>query len=195
MKTFILIGLLLSCTAEAKFFCETTRTGIEIQSCGYGQGADENRAREKAFDAARSEFNKICESSADCKMREVIVMPSRSECEKTETGIECTRAITFILQKQIREKPITSGEKFDSFVYEESSKPKIGKGMSKSDLLTNYGKPDSVREEFGVQVFQYHGELCEQKSNSTLVSCTVKLEDGVVVGWVRVDNQYTKDLQ
>lgn len=147
------------CTEEA-----SQRTGSLIRACGIGQGADENEARLKAFDAAKTEFGKVCEASDDCKGHQVSVEPARTACEKTPAGVKCYRLIVFtigeaggspaqtmpgVVVHSIDGVPVTSSpdkaETFAPFTYGQIAKlPKIRKGMTKAALLKAVGAPVRV---------------------------------------------------
>jgi hypothetical protein len=74
------------------------RSGDVIRSCGVGYGSDENAARRDAFDNARIEFGALCDTSDDCRGREVSVTPERTSCEPTaDGGYKCYRLLVFTL--------------------------------------------------------------------------------------------------
>jgi hypothetical protein len=99
MKLLILI-LFISINAHAadEWFCTEEsgrRIGSVIQACGVGESAiDEGRAREKALEQALIEFHSICNISADCKGKDIIVEPKRLTCVVGKRGrIKCYRLI------------------------------------------------------------------------------------------------------
>jgi hypothetical protein len=172
--------------------------GPEVETCGIAVASDENAARVAAFEAAKAEFTKIYEMDDAFRGHAINVLPRRTECAQQEDGrFKCLRAVNFLLQHEMREKPIVSNDKFDTFVYEDTlAQPKLAKGMKKAEMLRLFGKPDSIRNVVGTLSFDYHGELCAIKSRSTLVSCTVFVSDGEVSGWDdHVDPAYTEDLK
>lgn len=66
-----------------------------ILACGIGLALTESDAREKALAKAMEEFQSICKVSDNCAGHEVNVVPKRTECQATETGFMCYRAVEF----------------------------------------------------------------------------------------------------
>ena len=76
------------------------REGTTLWSCGIGDGVDEGQAREHALSAAFREFHMICDNSADCAGRSVVVNPQRTSCTHDARGFwTCTRLLVSTLVK------------------------------------------------------------------------------------------------
>lgn len=71
------------------------RRGNSILSCGIGTAPDEATARIRAFNSAKDEFIQVCSASDDCKGREIIAKPQRTECELGFEGYKCYRLVVF----------------------------------------------------------------------------------------------------
>lgn len=77
--------------------------GKILSSCGYGTGPDENTAKTVAFENAKIEFKKVCSKETSCSNRVVNIDPQRSDCKKTEDGVECRRLFYFHITSEYRE--------------------------------------------------------------------------------------------
>lgn len=98
----IILGLFFSVNASAidSWLCleeSSQREGNTIRSCGIGSGKDENAARLDALDNAKEEFNRICDSSSDCKNHEVRAIPQRTTCERDSGQYRCYRLIVYAI--------------------------------------------------------------------------------------------------
>ena len=147
------------------------RRGNSVLSCGVGFGNDENQARLSAFDNSKTEFNRVCNSSTDCKGHEITTEPKRTSCEQEGTKYKCYRLIVYIIgtakaasggtnhssSLSARDKP----ETFAPFVYESiKNKPKVHKGMSKKEVLAAFGAPETAENGmFGFEM-RYRGKMC-----------------------------------
>lgn len=76
------------CTSESG-----KRNGNVMWACGVGEGTNEPFARERALKNAFEEYRLICEESADCANRPVIVEPKRLTCREEGRLWKCYRLI------------------------------------------------------------------------------------------------------
>jgi len=215
MKTLILLYLLFInfltsptwglghewlCTEEA-----SQRKGNSIYSCGVGEGEDENSARSKAFDNAKSEFLKICDSSDDCTGRTVSVHPQRTACEKLER-YRCYRLIVFVVGEKIKNaypssvtSAITSPDNqdhFHPFTYSSTSHlPKIKYGMTKPEVFKAFGVPREIVTNRDTQIAKFKGTMCVGEKVHGLNTCWVQFLNETVKSYGSFDPIYTEDLK
>lgn len=157
--------------AEENWLCveaSSTRDGNVIQSCGIGRGPDENSARLRAFDNAKIEFDKVCESSDDCKGHEVTVKPERTSCSKAGQDFKCYRLIVFTISEREKVVPKREGQpyQFNSTNKNVDNRyPKVKVGMKKGELLKLFGPPMSIKSSFikgrTIPFYMYIGEMCD----------------------------------
>lgn len=86
--------------AAENWLCTTESSqarGNQVFSCGIGYGRDEDAARTKAFESAKSEFNRLCEISSNCRGRTVSVDPKRTTCDGENGKYKCYRLIVFTI--------------------------------------------------------------------------------------------------
>ena len=206
MKIFFVFGLLLlaggSAQAKDSWTCteaSSIRTGNAIHSCGVATNADEAAARAAAFANAKMEFDSICSASSDCRGHQVNLEPARTTCEPTDGGIQCRRMVLFHIQEEMEELPILPGEPDDLDDLEDledltpdsipeavkPAKPRIEKGMKKSEVLAAFGKPEQVVDATmqgdgggNRLIFSYrgHDDFCDVPN----FACSVYLKDGEV---------------
>ena len=87
-----------------------------VLACGVATADSEGEAREKALKRARTEFELICETSADCAGRETLVEPLRNSCETLANGrVKCYRGLRYTIldsskrnQRAAPVKPVTA---------------------------------------------------------------------------------------
>ena len=210
-------GIQSPANATTQWLCKeesSQRRGNEIVSCGIGFGSDESSARLNAFDSAKSEFNRVCESSADCKSHEITTAPQRTTCEEkdsTKTGFKCYRLVVFTIgnavptPEKVSEGVSSNDEQISSykpFSAEDTKKsPKVRKGMSKANLLKAFGAPESTSKFDGISgsgpfyvpatlTFNYSGDMCVYD----YMLCSVILQDGRVKSYDSFKPIYTGDL-
>jgi hypothetical protein len=206
MRTLILLALIPFPAFAADWLCgqeASQRRGSSILACGIGTGSDENEARSKAFDAAKTEFGKVCQSSDDCRGHEITVEPARTSCEMTDGKMTCHRLLTFTIGKK-GDREISAKEKterLEPFYYESiAALPKIRKGMTKAELLEAVGAPEEVTEDtyqggtYHLTEFHYKGNLCVGKS-SLHRGCYVYLSGKIVLKYSGIDPKFTEDLK
>lgn len=80
------------CTEEA-----SQRSGDVISSCGIGESESEGEARSMAFDNAKAEFARICETSSDCVGHEISTHPKRTSCEQKNGKYKCYRLVQYAI--------------------------------------------------------------------------------------------------
>jgi hypothetical protein len=65
--------------------------------CGLATGESEAEARASAFDAAKAEFNRVCNEDIKCKDSGKTLGLKRTECRKSPTGYICYRMLEYTL--------------------------------------------------------------------------------------------------
>lgn len=78
------------CTSQA-----SQVQGDKVLACGVGHGADEDRARAKAFISSQAEFNRLCNASTNCKGKTVSIEPKRTTCDQEGSQWKCYRLLVF----------------------------------------------------------------------------------------------------
>jgi len=152
INTLILAScfLLLSTNAQADDWTCTDVASIKnensVMACGVATAETEGEAREKALRRARTEFELICETSAECVGKQTIVEPLRNSCETLANGrYKCFRGLRYTIldsgkpaqrpTKTIQTKPKqepaptpvqSSRVEQSAFEYDESKKFAIG---------------------------------------------------------------------
>ena len=204
------------CTEES-----SQRRDNTVLGCGVATGDDENEARSKAFDNARTEFKKICDASDDCRGHETSVTPKRTSCDEIagkmgqmESKYRCYRLVAFLIGKPMAAR-LASGQPqagaatipilydnpddFQPFSYSRISRlPKVKPGMAKADVVALFGAPENVeRLSMGRQHFIYQGRMCSDHLGNGYKSGTCGLIfDNNVVNTIRnFSFKYTEDLK
>lgn len=194
INSAILILTLLSSSAgaEENWFCTdgtSRRVGNELHVCGVAQSADEGSARIAALQNAKSEFDKLCDASSDCKGRAVTLDPARSDCEKQSAGFQCRRLIVFRIGEAATDA--SGGSRGSNRTGAEESVPKIDKGMRKSEVLALFGEPaqvDQINDQW--ITFQYmSSDFCAAQP------CTVTLYNDRVDHYYAFKTQNTRALE
>jgi len=92
-----------TCTDVASIKSENT-----VMACGVATADTEGEAREKALKRARTEFELICETSAECAGRQTIVEPLRNSCELLANGrYKCFRGLRYTVLSNGKRIPTT----------------------------------------------------------------------------------------
>lgn len=222
-KSFFLIFFLpILVNANEQWICteaSSQRQGNDILACGIGLGKTENDARLNAFDNAKTEFQRICSSSDDCKNHSITAEPKRTTCDADKNGkIKCYRMIDFTIGSKVSSSNNTQvqnlkdqPEKFEPFSYEQTlSYPKVSRGMLKKDLLDKFGIAESVNDVSGngsgLEII-FKGKMCLRDDNYCSVYgedskeclnhtlCSVFVKNGKVIGWTKFKPVYTVDLK
>lgn len=179
MKTLaaVIVSLIAINSKASEWFCEnqaSERHGDTITACGIASAVSEQDARNKAFDAAKIEFDKICNSDTSCKHHEIGVVPKRTECQVTESSenvklIRCVRAVQFSIGESNvpAKKAVASGDSGD-FI--------IKKGMTKAEVVEILGEPDEVLDSGQ----WYYGDRPYCKGNAIGKSCGIVFEHGKI---------------
>lgn len=173
----LLIILPISSWGAEDWFCTTQSSkiqGASILACGIGNAATEDEARIKAFDAAKAEFNRICQASDDCIVRPVTIEPMRTTCDKVNGSFQCNRMVGFALGQADKSKP-------------KLVMKKIRKGMAKEDFLAIWGIPSRVNDlSDGVSkmLYYYDNPKCAN------VGCSVILLGGKIQSYMDVDPKF-----
>ena len=118
------------------------RQGDSILSCGVAMDVTESAAREAALQNAISEFDMLCELSANCRGRDTNVDPIRNSCEKVKGGYKCYRGVQYTLLGEVQSDgsnrstiyPVNPG--FSNIKKKEQRQLEIGVGPSV--LVMNY---------------------------------------------------------
>jgi hypothetical protein len=144
------------CTSQA-----SERRAGSVLACGIGRSGDEARARSMAFDNAKREFAKICNLSNDCRNHKINVVPNRTECQPSNTGIVCHRLISFEIGGPGVNK-LVDPEPFS--VEDVSGYPRLKRGMSIKQMFALWGKAASseIMDDIGFRIYSYRGPMCEE---------------------------------
>ena len=111
MRLNLLLNVLLlifSFPSFSSWYCDNVASawveeGKILSICGYGTGPDENISKVVAFENAKIEFKKVCGKETACANRIVNIDPQRTDCKKTEDGVECRRLFYFHITNEYRE--------------------------------------------------------------------------------------------
>lgn len=154
---------IISMSVHAEWFCDTQsseRNGDQITTCGIGKSESEQDARNEAFDAAKNEFNKLCKSDAECRNKDAVITPKRTECTKSGESYKCVRALSFQIVERpkddIKSNPATEDK--HEFV--------LKKGMTKKEVFEILGNPLDAED----TLWSYKGEYCVNKYSLCFVS-------------------------
>lgn len=207
----LVFTLLLGVANAEDWLCKNESSQLvdgALQACGIGEGKDENEARAKAFENARAEFIRVCDASDTCKGRLVSVEPKRTTCEMQAKGNRCYRMVVFNvgseLVNDVAAKKAKDGtasvqrievhdkrEVFAPFVYESiADLPKVKAGMTKAELLSQFGAPIDVSKGFdGKDSWMFKGPMC------MFDYCNVFVRNGRVTDYSKFKPVYTEDLK
>lgn len=193
MWRLILVMLANSALAGENWLCKeatSVRRGNDIEACGVATSTDLNKAKNMAFDNAKSEFNKVCGSSGDCYGHQISVNPKRTTCDTFNGAYTCYRLLEFNIGKMKTQLAST----FQAYEPEQDAQlPKIRKGMSKADVLKIFGAPQSVVIDDIVNqetMLVYTNEIICQG----FMGCGIIIQNGVVTSYNNIKYQYTNDL-
>jgi hypothetical protein len=108
MRILLILILLIPNVSYSSWYCdqvasEWVEEGKILSSCGYGTGPDENIAKTVAFENAKVEFKKVCSKGTFCANKVVNIDPQRSDCKKTDDGVECRRLFYFHISQVQRD--------------------------------------------------------------------------------------------
>lgn len=99
-----LLLFLLSLNSHASWLCREASSLAEndyFYACGVASSSDLFEARKRALLNAKHEFNSICNDSYNCKNKEYIITPLRTDCNKRDEVHTCYRGLQFrILDKE-----------------------------------------------------------------------------------------------
>lgn len=94
------------------WFCTqvaSQRSGNVVSACGIGIGYTEADARHSALQAAKREFETICNQSNDCNKHKVNLIPKRNACQKLNNGrFKCYRDIEYTILRHPAEDSTVS---------------------------------------------------------------------------------------
>lgn len=165
----LILSLFSVAQASENWLCVTQASkvqGTTVLACGVGSGKDEDQARTNAFNSAKLEFERICSASNDCEPKNYAVEPKRTTCDQDGSEWKCYRLLAYAFQSV---RPSKDGKP--------SRNPKIKKGMTKQELMAQFGKPIKVL------IASWTAFVYEDKSLCSSSSCNVYLEKDVVVAW------------
>ncbi len=77
--------------------------GSQILACGIGEGPTESVARKAALKSAQDEFSAVCDTQTLCGEHKYRAIPSRSTCEKTDSGWKCHRLVKYEIESDKKE--------------------------------------------------------------------------------------------
>lgn len=211
----------LSAFAKEDWLCVQESSQVqngEVFACGVGEGKDENAARSSAFENARAEFLRVCNSSDDCKGHKVSVEPKRTTCERnSKESYKCYRMVVFAIEdkgngtdvakhslkdgkasSQNTDDPkritlIEKNEVFKPFVFESiKDNPIVRWGMTKRQLLAAFGMPASAIDNSSYQqrgwTLYYRDKMCQYNP------CSVVIMGNRVTSYTGFKPIYTEDL-
>lgn len=72
--------------------------GSQILACGVGEGVNESVARKAALKSAQDEFAAVCDTQTLCGEHKYRAIPSRSTCEKKDSGWKCYRLVKYEIE-------------------------------------------------------------------------------------------------
>ena len=195
-KIFFYLSLLLTgelSQASDSWLCteaSSLRTGNQVRTCGIGSGKSEAEARDAAFTQAKTEFDRICSASDDCRGYKVNLEPGRTTCNSTGGQIQCHRLLVFHIQEDKLSKEELAARTPTPAV-EMPKGPRIEKGMKKSEILAMLGEPSQVLDAGNnFLIFTYRGQpdFCQHPS---LEPCTVTFKNNKVEFYYNFNPHYT----
>lgn len=194
--SFGLVLIILFCErslAKDEWLCTEESSQLRngaVLSCGVAEGANENEARSKAFEFAKAEFARVCHASANCVGHKFTVEPKRTTCKPEKSGYKCYRLLEFTISSDMEYADQTDG-KAAKIVKAQftGDKPKLRKGMKKSQVLEAFGEPVKVDS----LTFTYESPVFCQKSYSKHY-CSIQFYESVVYSWYGFLPGYTTDL-
>lgn len=166
------------------------RRGNDIEACGVAHDTDLNVAKAKAFDNAKSEFNKVCGSSEDCYQHQISVNPKRTTCDTFNGAYTCYRLLEFNIGK-IKTQLADNVQAYEP--EQDAQLPKIYKGMRKAEVLKIFGAPTAIHVDDIIDhdtlLIYTHSMIC-----NGIIGCGIVLKNDVVISYTNIKYQYTKDL-
>ena len=105
----ILLGFLAFSTAcfAGDWLCDTDSSQIvggRLYACGSGIGSSHGEALQAALQAARNEFNQICDENTSCGTNKYSIEPRRATCEAVDGIWTCYRLIIYTIEPAKRGK-------------------------------------------------------------------------------------------
>ena len=168
MDLLIFIFFYQVAAAKDDWFCTSgasVRRGPTIEACGIGTGNDEANARASAFEAAQSEFIRVCTASADCDPSSQSVTPMRTQCSMQSQRFVCHRMLSF---HQIQIRGREPGSLASAKSPQLNDARRIRRWMNKKELLSIFGEPDDVFDQAGSVLYNYRKPFCSDV-------CSVKI--------------------
>jgi hypothetical protein len=105
MKTILTFILFFSSLAlHASWFCREASSqaqGNHFYSCGVAESKTLYQARKQSLINAKEEFKAFCNESPNCRNREYIITPMRTDCRKKDDKFICYRGLDYrILEEE-----------------------------------------------------------------------------------------------
>jgi TolA-binding protein len=99
MKYLLIIIFIFSSNPSwASWFCKEAASeaqGNTFFSCGVAESLTLYQARKQALNNAKEEFKSFCNESPNCRNREFIVKPMRTDCERNGDKFICYRSLEY----------------------------------------------------------------------------------------------------
>ena len=177
-----LIGLSSAAAqAGADWLCTEESSQVRdgaILSCGVALGRDENEARAKSFDNAKSEFERVCTASDACRGRLFSLEPKRTSCSPEPGGYKCYRLLTFTIKEPDR----STASEPDAGQATAPTLPRLRRAMSKNGVLEALGPAQtSETSDYvpGRSYLRYRGAPCLVENSE----CSVTFDKDTVTDY------------
>jgi hypothetical protein len=99
----ILIIFTASIKTYASWLCREASSQAQsnhFYSCGVAEAKTLSQARKNSLSNAKEEFRAFCSESPNCRNKEYVITPMRTDCSKNENGFICYRGLGYkILDK------------------------------------------------------------------------------------------------
>lgn len=104
-KIIILTTVIYPLASPASWLCKEAAShaqGNTFYACGHATEVSLADARNKALEAAKSEFEAFCNDSEDCKDRAYNISPMRTDCSESNGKYSCYRGLEYTILKDKR---------------------------------------------------------------------------------------------
>lgn len=154
---FALLTMLVTMKASAEdWVCKTqssvSRGPNSILACGIGESDSEAEARDLAYSNAMTEFRRVCDVSDDCRGQAVTVRPSRTECDATDDGFKCYRAVSISIEERAESLDLEIEKQQRKLAAVQEAKAKEEK-LDFANLELKFARPNPTYWSMGIGVF------------------------------------------
>ena len=104
-KFILLVTALFPLTSSSSWLCKEASSqaqGDTFYACGHAVEENLAEARNKALEAAKSEFEAFCNDSENCKDNAYNIAPMRTDCTESEGKHSCYRGLEYTILKNKR---------------------------------------------------------------------------------------------